>query len=548
MGPFRNAIRRLVKRLLPASTVAAYRRWRYGRSRNNVTILLTSGASAYRWVRSTPDTYRVMTLEVAVRANELGGDLASQYGGDPDERRLTLQALSIAPVGAVFLGEVDLPRWPSGRRWEPLARPRAAAVSDEALASLGGPSPFDTPARLLQRMRTAGIEYGLIPAPGATDEASVVPSPSAPLVLVLSTVPMRDIGGGSRSAQLALELARRGVVVDYVSLFPSYDAVDPGLRFIHPGLTEYRIDEYLALSRLMAKPETGWVLIEVPTESALELALALRGEGWRVCYDMIDRWSDPALGGDWYDEAIERRLIETSDAIVLSATDLADAPHALGRDAVLIPNGVDSRLFAEERGPWPPDFPRGGGPIIGYHGSLYGDWLDWDSVAHVARSRPEGLVVIIGDDRSGHPPMPENVHFLGMKPQHSLPDYVGRFDVGLLPFRITDTTHAVSPLKVYEYLASGVPVAAPPLRSLAGLEGVHTGDRLEEVVSEALDAPRPDRSRALSDHSWEERVDRLLRVIGLEPEVDEQIPVVREIRPAVDYAPSQRMVEEPESE
>jgi glycosyltransferase involved in cell wall biosynthesis len=65
--------------------------------------------------------------------------------------------------------------------------------------------------------------------------------------------------------------------------------------------------------------------------------------------------------------------------------------------------------------------------------------------------------------------MPPNVHFLGLKPQIDLPAYVQRFDVGLIPFKVTDTTHAVSPLKAYEYLASGVPVAAPPLRSLEGL-------------------------------------------------------------------------------
>jgi glycosyltransferase involved in cell wall biosynthesis len=81
--------------------------------------------------------------------------------------------------------------------------------------------------------------------------------------------------------------------------------------------------------------------------------------------------------------------------------------------------------------------------------------------------------------------MPPNVHFLGLKPQGSLPDYLARFDVGLLPFVVSPMTHAVSPLKVFEYLACGVPVAAPPLRAVVGIPGVVTAEHLVDAVEEA---------------------------------------------------------------
>ena len=121
--------------------------------------------------------------------------------------------------------------------------------------------------------------------------------------------------------------------------------------------------------------------------------------------------------------------------------------------------------------------------------------------------------MVIGDDHYKRP-MPENVVYLGLKAQEDLPGYIQRFDVGIVPFVLSDVTHAVSPLKVYEYLASGVPVAAPPLRALGGLDGVYTDVDLVGAVTQAMLAPKPDRERALEDHSWHERVVRLLASVG----------------------------------
>jgi len=138
--------------------------------------------------------------------------------------------------------------------------------------------------------------------------------------------------------------------------------------------------------------------------------------------------------------------------------------------------------------------------------------------------------------------MPDNVEFLGLKPQHDLPGYLQTMSVGIIPFLVTPTTHAVSPLKAYEYLASGVPVAAPPLRTLAGLHGVHVDDDLVSAVRSALGAPRPDRQRALTEHGWEGRVDGLYRALGREP-----APVIRHgaavvLRPVIRHPRGRRLI------
>ena len=45
-------------------------------------------------------------------------------------------------------------------------------------------------------------------------------------------------------------------------------------------------------------------------------------------------------------------------------------------------------------------------------------------------------------------------------PGDQVASYVRAFDLGLLPYRLTQETHHASPLKLYEYLAAGLPVVA----------------------------------------------------------------------------------------
>ena len=96
----------------------------------------------------------------------------------------------------------------------------------------------------------------------------------------------------------------------------------------------------------------------------------------------------------------------------------------------------------------PDDLPSGDGPVFEYHGSLYGNWFDWDGLADVAAAFEGARIIVIGDPPDGRPALPENVHLLGLKPQHEIAAYLACSDVGLLPFVVSATTHAVSPLKV----------------------------------------------------------------------------------------------------
>ncbi len=505
-------LKKLIRPLVPDRLMARYRLEEHSRrSRLNVDVFLDGARSARRWLRVTPDTYRVRL---------------DRPEGDPPDDLVVVDdpSLPVAPgledeavailadnvIGASVIAEVATPGLVNRQRAEPVMGPRLIVVRSDVLDGVGGVPLGDHPLPgLLARIRDAGHRIGLIPVPVSGAPTSRTDPVSDDPVVILAAVPMHDVGGGARSTQLALEFLRQGFHVTLVSLYEAQESVDLGLRFIHPNLEQYNVSRFDVSSLPSRASRKGMALLEAPAEPLIAAGLALRDAGWALVYDIIDDWSDPALGGEWFRAESEERLLVLADVVIASAPDLVAKAKRMGRDATLVPNGVNRDVFGVDLPPRPADLPDAG-MIIGYHGSLYGDWFDWKALDEVAREFPKAAVVLIGDDKAPHPTMPGNVFFLGLKPQTELPGYVQRFDVGLIPFKVTATTHAVSPLKAYEYLASGVPIAAPPLRALEGLDGVFVDPLLTAAVMAARAGRSPERQVMLSEHSWHARIGQLV--------------------------------------
>jgi glycosyltransferase involved in cell wall biosynthesis len=160
-------------------------------------------------------------------------------------------------------------------------------------------------------------------------------------------------------------------------------------------------------------------------------------------------------------------VMERADLVLASAPELITRHRPERPDIVLVENGVDPVQF---RGEHPvPDALKGvDRPIVGYHGAV-ARWFDFSLFRGVAETLPRLQFVVVGpvDDDveaqmvelSGLP----NVHRIGPVPSDEIPKHVAAFDVGVIPFVVDDLTRAVSPLKMYEYLAARVPVVATPL-------------------------------------------------------------------------------------
>jgi len=194
-----------------------------------------------------------------------------------------------------------------------------------------------------------------------------------------------------------------------------------------------------------------------------------------LVFDLVDdlaRYDDRPHRSKFIARCVAR-LVAQADLTIVTSPTLVEKVRDRARQWVLVPNGFDERLFSGEPRPIPPELEEIPRPIVGFVGTLFG-FLDYDLLASAARAMPAASFVFVGrvyGEIAQHGverlrALP-NTYFVGSKAQSEIPSYVSRFDVCINPFKVDDVSRAVSPLKVYEYLACGKPVVSTPMEGLA---------------------------------------------------------------------------------
>ena len=171
---------------------------------------------------------------------------------------------------------------------------------------------------------------------------------------------------------------------------------------------------------------------------------------------------------NWYEQNFEKYLVATTDAVYAVNERIAARICSPGRESVeIVPNGF--RLGIDQV-----DEVRHlarGKVTLGYFGYLSGAWFDWKLIAEVARTEPEWQIYLIG--YGGGPEgmiLPSNVVLLGRKPQSSLASYAANWDLAIVPFKPERLALGADPIKIYEYLAMGLPVVTTGVYPPSGAE------------------------------------------------------------------------------
>ncbi len=250
----------------------------------------------------------------------------------------------------------------------------------------------------------------------------------------------------------------------------------------------------------------------------------------QVVYHCVDDVAaQKGVDGDSF-RAGEERYARRADLVLASAPALAGRMRTLSDHVLYAPNVADTALFATALDEGPVDasldsLPR---PRLVFQGAIVATKLDLPLLAELARLRPEWSIVLVGPRGAGDPSgdlsaldRAANIHFAGPRDAADLPSVLRGADIGLIPYAINDLTRSVFPMKVYEYMAAGLPVLATPLPALEGVDGVERvadADALVAAVERELGLDDPQRRRgrsaAAAAHSWEARIEEIEAALG----------------------------------
>jgi GT2 family glycosyltransferase/glycosyltransferase involved in cell wall biosynthesis len=304
--------------------------------------------------------------------------------------------------------------------------------------------------------------------------------------LVLFTgVPYDDIGGGQRSAQLTRAAIRTGIQVLYVYIYPKYD-VNKHTNVISkikvPNLFHKNIKDMTVKDFLKFIHEDTKVVFEIPHPLFVEYLEIARIRGVRTIFELIDDWST-SLGGDWFKDDVFQKFVLQTDIVIGTSKLLIKKLGEMGRnEAIYLPNAANEYIFDNNNiYKRPSGLPEGS--VALYIGSLYGEWFGWEYIREAADKNPDIDFCLIGNKPSDIPVLlSENVHFLGEKKIDELPAYLSSAEFCLLPFKSSQLTDAISPIKVFEYLFMSKPVVSSYMAEVKDFSYVFTAQNETEFA------------------------------------------------------------------
>lgn len=328
------------------------------------------------------------------------------------------------------------------------------------------------------------------------------------LYLSLSYVPSRR-ASSVQVMKMCAALARRGHDVRLVAK-AGHEAAPGGDHAF------YAVDDSFAIDKVARPARRGGGLVYA---AGMARRIA-RYRGWAelvYCRDPVGALVAAEAGlptvfeahevpSRWLRVAISRAITRPRSLGMVAITDalrrdLAAAGVANGKPAVVAPDACDPpRAVAARR--------RVGTPTVGYVGSLY-PGRGVELIVELAKAMPACAFRLVGgteDDlaRWRASGLPANVELLGFRSQAELPALYAGFDVVVMPHAATgvvgataktDISKWTSPMKMFEYMGSGVAMVASDLPVLQ--EVLRDGDN-------ALIAPAGDVDR------WRVAVERLL--------------------------------------
>ena len=247
-----------------------------------------------------------------------------------------------------------------------------------------------------------------------------------------------------------------------------------------------------------------------------------------LIYDYMD---DLSLLNLPYHEIFESHMemLEKADLITVSANKLyKQIPEMYKYKTLIINNGV-SEIFVNllkscKIEKQISEIKNGYQKVVGYYGAI-AKWMDFELLEFLASRLDKYAFVYIGpifdvqENVNRIKKNYKNVFFISQKDYRDLPSYLKGFDVCTIPFLKNEITEAVSPVKLFEYMASKHPIVTVDLQECQNYKSVFTANNKEDFLLKIEKALKIQNDidylnliqKETFENTWEYRVEQIIK-------------------------------------
>ncbi|MEM8858505.1 MAG: glycosyltransferase, partial [Chloroflexota bacterium] len=229
-------------------------------------------------------------------------------------------------------------------------------------------------------------------------------------------------------------------------------------------------------------------------------------------------------------EELETALLKKVDIVFANSLLTFQNKKKIQPNCFRVPSGANIAHFSKaQTAVIHPDLVQRARPILMFAGQI-NEKIDVVGLADLAEQNPEWTIVLLGKrwssaDQSGIERLKKcpNAFLDGAKPFDSLPQWFAAADLCLLPYVQGEATRFRSPLKLYEYLATGLPIISTPhpeVKEFSDLISIYDisawSDHIGQIIETESVEKRSARLDEAANHSWSVRVDFMLEKISQE--------------------------------
>ncbi len=251
-------------------------------------------------------------------------------------------------------------------------------------------------------------------------------------------------------------------------------------------------------------------------------------------FDLLDNENTIKQAKEMFSKLVKREntfVFTSADKLRQIALDLGANP----KKTIMNKNAVNLQDFQRDEWQIPEIMQKilhKNKPIIGYYGALTATWFDFDLLIETVKQNPQMEFVLMGlkypdknikktEEYFKKLEKFDNFTYIPPVPYNEIPNYARHWSVATIPFQINDITLGTSPVKLFEYMAMGLPIVTTPMPECKLYKSVFIADNAEDFsakLKEAIKAKNDAKYQKIlaqeaAENTWEMRVNDMIDII-----------------------------------